>query len=333
MQKIENSVVQHNPGILDNIFDQKRFVQRALAAAHQPLNVTLAQSAKETITDAHWGREILSSVDKGGTYLLVRQYEKEGHQHLIFRLYEATSAINYHDFELVKTDEGIKAIDVYVYMSSEDLSKTVAQTLMIMQDRLTDMSPEDQQKILRIRTINQILQQGDYQKANDYYNDIPEDLKKQKLFQLIHVRIASKMGDSSYVAALNEYKSNFPQDPNLYLLMLDAYVMEKDYPAALNAVNHLDSIVGKDPFQDYYRGLIFKLMKDTSASRACLERLHTNLPDFSKGTIELLDNFVHSGYADSAAMLVRKAEKDSNLSATQVQSLSDAYPTIKPYLK
>jgi hypothetical protein len=59
----------------------------------------------------------------------------------------------------------------------------------------------------------------------------------EKLFQLIHIKVAAKMSDSLYVAALNEYKSNFPRDPNLYLLMLDAYVMEKDYPKAISAVS------------------------------------------------------------------------------------------------
>jgi tetratricopeptide (TPR) repeat protein len=332
-KKIESSVDQHNSGILDNIFDQKRFTQRILAEAHQPLNLTLAQAANSALQEIHWGQQVVGATEKGGSYSLIRQYEKEGHKHLLFRLYESSSAINYHDFELVKTDEGVKAIDVYVYMSGEDLTKTLSQSLVMMQDKLPDMSPEDQEKITRVRRINTLLKQGDYQKASEYYEDIPADLKKQKLFQLIHIRVASKMGDSIYIEALNEYKSNFPHDPNLYLLMLDAYVMEKDYPAAINAVNRLDSIVGKDPFQDYYRGLLYKLMKDTVESRICLERLHKNLPQFGKGTIELLANFATSGYPDSAAMLVRQAQKDSNVNAEEVQELKEAYPTIKPYLK
>jgi hypothetical protein len=332
-KKIESSVNQHNTGLLDNIFDQKRFTRRVLAEARQPLNLTIAAAAKSAIMEIHWGQQVVGATEKGGSYLLVRQYEKEGHKHLLFRLYEASSAINYHDFELVKTEEGIKAIDVYSYMSGEDLSKTLAQSLVLMQDKLPDMSPEDQQKISRIKRINELIQQGDYQQASEYYDDIPEDLKKQKPLQLIHIRVASKMSDSIYVAALNEYKSNFPQDPNLYLLMLDAYVMEKDYPAAINAVNHLDSIVGKDPFQDYYRGLLYKLMKDTPGSRFYLERLHTNLPQFGKGTIELLASYVDSGYPDSAALLVREAQKDSNITAEQVETIKNAYPALKPYLK
>jgi hypothetical protein len=162
---------------------------------------------------------------------------------------------------------------------------------------------------------------------------LPGDLKKDKVFELFYLRIARKLGDSAYLAALKEYKADFPRDPNLGLLMLDAYVMEKDYTAALGAINNLDTALHKDPFLDYYRGLIYKLMEDPAESRMCLEQLHRNMPLFGKGTVELLANYATAGYPDSAAMLVRQAQAENNITTKQLEALEQAYPTIRPYLK
>jgi tetratricopeptide (TPR) repeat protein len=331
--RIERSVTTGNEAFLNDIFEQKRFAQRVLDAAHQRFNFTLAKEAQTAITEARWGHQVVSAVRGGGSYALVHQYEKDGRQHLLFRLFEGSSAINYHDFELVKTDNGVKALDVYVYMSGEELSKTLAESLVLMTDKLADMTPDDQQKILHIRKINELIEGGNPEDAGGYYDQLPVDLKKQKLFQLIHLRIAQKLGDTAYLAALNEYKTDFPQDPNLGLLMLDAYVMEKDYSSALGAVNRLDTALHKDPFLDYYRGLIYKLMEDPTQSRICLEQLHNSMPRFGKGVVELLANYVNAGYPDSGAMLVREAQADSNITTEQIRALETAYPTIQKYLK
>ncbi|HEV3412623.1 MAG TPA: hypothetical protein VG101_09090 [Puia sp.] len=331
--KIERSVTSGNETFLNNIFEDKRFTQRVLAEAHQRFNLTLAKEAKTAITEAHWGHQVLAAARGGGAYSLVHQYEKDGHQHLLFRLFEASTAINYHDFELVKTDMGVKALDVYVYLTGEELSKTLADALVLMTDKVSDMTPDDQQKILHIRKINDLISNGNAEEAGQYFDQLPKDLQKEKLFQLIHLRISAKLGDSAYLAALNDYKADFPHDPNLGLIMLDAYIMKKDYPAALSSINHLDSALNTDPFLDFYRAITYKLMGDPAQSRTYLERVHRNMPRFGKGTVELLANFVNAGHPDSAAMLIQQSQADSNITADQLEAIENAYPTIKKYLK
>jgi hypothetical protein len=331
--RIERSVTTHNEAFLDNIFDKKRFAQRVLDSAHQRFNLTIAKAAQVSLTEVRWGYQVVSSTRDGGSYSLVHQYEKDGHQHLLFRIFEASSAVNYHDFELVKTDSGIKAIDVYIYLSGQTLSKSIAQSILLMTDKVADMNPDDQAKVEHMRRINELIQSGNTRDAGQYYDQLPESLKKEKIFQLIHLRIEQNINDTAYLVALNEYKANFPKDPNLGLIMLDAYIMQKDYTSALGSVNSLDSALHRDPFLDYFRGLIYKLQQEPAQSRVCLERLHRNLPRFGKGTVELLANYADAGYPDSAAGLVREAQADNNITADQIQSLEQAYPTIKPYLK
>ena len=325
--RIEKSVEHGNSVLLDNIFDEEGFGKRVASDGNRILNKELKDGAIQGIKAAHFGQQILQSIGKQGTYKLVKQYEKDNRQHLLFRLY-GDGSVNYHDYELVKRDENIKAIDIYIYLSGENLSKTFAQALMMMQDKMPDMSKGDMDKVNKMKTIKTLIAQKDYAKAGEYYDELPADFKKQKLFQLIHIQIGSGMGNEQYGNALNEYKSLFPNDPNMYLMMVDAYVLQKDYPKALDAVNKLDSIINKDPFQDYYRGLMYKLMLDTPQSLACFERLHAYMPGFTSGTVELVTVYLKTGNMDKAVQLVKQTKEDKSLDPETVDALYELHPDL-----
>ena len=332
-KKIERSVNQQNEAVLNNIFDEKRFTQRVVDEAHQRFNLSFATEVKSAISELHWGHQVVTSTTGGGTYSLVHQYEKDGHQHLLFRLFESSTALNYHDFELTKTDEGIKAVDVYNFSGGEEFSKTLAQSLVLLSDKISDMNADEKSRVLHVRKINELLEGGNAEQARRNFDELPGYLRKDKAFQLMHIRITSKLGDSAYLSALNEYKTDFPKDPNLGLLLIDAYVMQKDYPAAISAVDHLDSAVHRDTFLDYDRALICKLEGDPAQSRYYLRRLYSGMPLFGKGAVELIDNYVNAGYPDSAAMVIRQEQAASNITASQLTNLESAYPQIKRYLK
>ena len=331
--RIEASIDSKNPAVLNTVFDERQFAKRVLAEAHARFNLSLAAEARSVVTEMKWGEKMIASIGTGGSYQLLRQYEKDGHQHLLFRLFTGNGAINYHDYELYKGDETVKARDVYVYMSGEELTKTMAESLALLSDKLDGMSKDEQEKLLRVKKINELLDGGNPEEAESIYDEVPAGLKKQRLFQLIHVRIASKLGDSTYLAALNEYKANFPKDPNLYFLMFDAEALQNDFSGALNSINHLDSVVHRDPFLDFYRGILYARLNDPLKSRLAFERLHTSLPKFSPGTAQLLVSYLTAGYPDSAATIVKEAGDRGQMTPDQQDSLEKTYPALKRYLK
>src|SRR5258708_32212758 len=104
---------------------------------------------------------------------------------------------------------------IFGYMSGENISKTLAQTLMMMQSNMRDMPKADQEKINKINTIKALLAQRDFIKAGQVYDELPAEFKKQKIFQLIHIRISEGHGTESYAAALNEYEACFPTKPSM----------------------------------------------------------------------------------------------------------------------
>ena len=94
--------------------------------------------------------------------------------------------------------------------------------------------------------------------------------------------------DEKYEAAINEYTTLYPNEPNMYLLLLDGYIIKKEYDKALYSVNEMDKMINKDPFLDYYRYLIYNMQDDSIHARSSIEMLMKNMPGFEDGMLEII---------------------------------------------
>lgn len=323
--RIEYSATNRDYAVLNNIFDDKELEKKISSEGGLFMSKTLIKGALEGFKQGQFGKAIIDAIGKDGTYELIKQYEKDKKQHLLFRL-NGDGGVNYHDYELVKRDEAIKAADVFIYMSGENLSKTIADALKLTSQNIPK---EELEKINKIKTIKSFMAQQDYEKALKEFEELPAAVKKEKAYQMIHIRICSKLDNDQYIQALNEYRALYPKDPNMYLMMIDAYVLQKDYPMALTAVNRLDSLIDKDPYQDYERGLIYLLMKDTIQSQKSFERLHASMPKLRKGTIELMETYYYTHDEDKAAHLIREAKDSSYLSEKNLAVIYTYHPGLE----
>ncbi|HVU57841.1 MAG TPA: hypothetical protein VHD83_22420 [Puia sp.] len=323
--RIEYSATRHDYSVLNNIFDEKELSRRISAEGSLFMSRALVKGAIEGFQQGQYGKAVIDAMGKDGTYELIKQYEKDKKQHILFRL-NGDGGVNYHDYELVKKDDAIRAADVFIYMSGENISKTIADALQLTSQNIPK---EDLDKINKVKTIKALMAKGDNEEALKLYDELPDAIKKEKAYQLIHIRLTSKLDNDKYIQALNEYRALFPKDPNMYLMMVDAYALEKNYPKALEAVNKLDSLIDKDPYQDYERGLIYLLMKDTVHAQQCLERLHANMPKLNKGTVELMETYYYTHDEDKAAHLIREAKDSSYLTEQNLEVLYSYHPDLK----
>ncbi|MBN8854324.1 MAG: hypothetical protein BGO55_08000 [Sphingobacteriales bacterium 50-39] len=324
-RRIEYSVANHDYTVLNNIFDEKEFSHRISGAGGLFMSKTLIKGAIQGFQQGQYGKAVVDAMGKEGSYELIKQYEKDKKQHILFRLY-GPGGVNYHDYELVKREDAVRAADVFIYMSGENLSKTIADALQLTNQ---NMPKEDLAKIEKIQAIKTLIAQGENEKALNLFDELPDQVKKEKAYQMIHIQLCSKLDNDKYIQALNEYRSLYPKDANMYLLMIDAYVLQKDYPMAMASVNKLDSLIDKDPYQDYQRGLIYLLMKDTIHSQECLQRLHTNMPKFKKGTIELMETYFYTHNEDKAAQLIREARDSNYLGEPNLEVIYSYHPDLK----
>ena len=329
-KKIEVAAIEHNQNFLDNVIDQKYFAIVVLRESHQLFNPGLSKQAKTVIEELHVGQQIVSTTQKIGMFKLLRQYEKDSHQHLLFRYFADDADLNYYDFELTGGDQGVKADDLYVYSSGEELSDKITGSLL---ESGKDKSDEDKQNDRLIADANQYLKGGNPDEAYSYYDQLPDKLKKEKTQQKLHIEIANKLGDSDYRAAVNEYKSIYPDDPYIYITILRQGYKHLGDTAALDALNRFETFLPSDPFLDFYRGVIYQHLNNPAESRLAFYRFHSRWPLFGPVVGQLITNQMQAGHPDSAALLVTEAQRLNNITPEQLAAIKKAFPTMRPYLK
>lgn len=329
---LESSINKGSAAKFNEALDAALLKKRILEASNHKINELVVNGAVQEIKKGTLGKEIVEALGKSGSYELVKQYEKDNTQHLVFRLY-ADSKLNYHDMEVVKKRGAVKISDVFIYITGENLSATLAESTMLMTENIGGLSAQDQDRLNKIKKVRQLLNEGSYDRARSLYKDLPATLKQSKLFKMIYVQIASGLENDEYLKAMTDYQQAYPDAPNMYLLMMDAYILKAEYDKALQSVNKLDSLINKDPFLDYYRGLIYKAMGNKEKQRTHFELLDAHMPAFSDGTLELLVAYLDAGETDKAVALVHKRSRNyKKIDQEQRETLYTLYPDFKKKL-
>jgi hypothetical protein len=323
---ISDAMEHRKASKFNELIDMNSLQERIMDSTGHQLNETLVAGAMSSLRSGEFSQTVVKSLGKKGTYQFVKQYEKDNIQHLVFRSYN--DQFNYHDIELFRKGDKIKIADIYIYATGENLSNTLAQSLLSMNKQVNkkDFEPRDVQKVQLIK--NYILQ-NEHQKADELFKQLPSFIRRQKLYKYIYIQIASGLGTEKYLEALTKFQQEYPDSPNMYLLMLDAYFLKQDYAGAMQCINKLDSLIDKDPFLDYYRALIYKQSKDRPNTFASLERLHKNMPEFTDGTVELICYYAEEKQFDKAVPLTKQYIKSKNADEDVTNGLYIMYPGLK----
>lgn len=321
-RKIDSSINKKQPRYFSELMDVDMFSERIAKAGDPKYASAVKKEMKSIWHQLDMGDKIVQSLGEEGQYKLVKQYEKEGIHHLIFRLY-ATDGLNYHDIELTKYKGKPRIADIYIYLSGESFSKTVADLAEAFSDSKEDDGTDIAGSIKRIR---EYMRTGDYEKAEKFYDGLPATIRDQKSVRLMAILLYKDYDDDKYLQQLEAFKDRFPDMPNIDLLMIDAYIMRKNYAKAIEAVDKLDMFIDKDPFLDFYRGLIYNMEEKTDEAAVYFEKTYKAYPGFGDVLLELIHYNISEQNNDKANQLIDtyKANKAFN------QQMLDNYLATQP---
>jgi tetratricopeptide (TPR) repeat protein len=320
-KKVEISIDKRDSRMLDDAIDEKAFFKKMNLESGSDATSFQAGLKK----GMKMGSKIIESLTEKGTYELIKHYEKDKVHHLLFRLYDGGS-INYHDYELKRTNGQPKVTDIYIYMTGENLSETLKNLFAQFKDEFKDSDIETANWARRMPDIRTLITKGRHQDALTIYNSIPQRVKTGRMFQIIHVEITSGLSGEEYSKAIAEYEALYPNEPNMQLLLIDGYILRKDYDKALNAVNELDKMIDKDPLLDFHRAMCYTLMKNDAKRVECLERLLKNMPDFEDGILELLVDYLETSQFEKAKPLVDRFKSRSKFNQATLTLLLSQHP-------
>lgn len=322
--KVVNQAAIRSKDFFINDISAPALVERMAKEGNVTNKYAIAKGVEEGLQKGTLSKEMFTTMGKDGSFSLVKQYEKDKKQRLIFRLF-GEGGINYYDAELTKMNGEIKIADFFIYTSGENFSKSMADMVLSITDK------EDMTAVNILKKMKSLLSQERYKEARNVFNGLSPEVKQTKLLQMYNLKICEKIGDSAYSAALNEFEQLFAnKDKAIYLSLIDAYILKKNYAKAINAVDKIDEMINKDPFLDYYRGLIYKIEGTNEKAIACFENLMKNYPELKYGYEEALNYYTDIKTDKAKAVTVFKQFRQ--LKSTSKETVS-TYESLYPYLK
>lgn len=307
--KLDSSIRYKLPYYFNALINKKVFTERIAAASGSKVNGDIMKGVEDGLKKMDLGENIIKGVSDNGFYELVKQYEKDNKQHLLFRLY-SNSGLNYHDFELTKRKGEVGIADMYIYLSGENMSKTLGDLLTSFSELKGDHDSEAFVQAKSVRKMKELYQSGEIEQAKEYYEQLSESIKKQKVIQIMNIQICSQIDQEAHTKAIENYQATYPDEANVNLLQLDYYISQRDYKSSMDAINKLDAMIDSDPFLDYIRALISNLMEEPAQSITYLEKLHKNMPEYGDGVIELIAHYLDNGEEDKANALIGEYKKN-----------------------
>ncbi|PQJ78209.1 tetratricopeptide repeat protein [Polaribacter porphyrae] len=283
--RLENKVEKADIKEINKLYDIKTF-----------MNLFLMKSTKKRIHEFNagffasfsrnynFGEMLVQQKSEGSSYNLVRTYQDENKDfHLLFRHYGG--GLNYHDF-LVKMINGEpKIIDMYIYMSGENLSDTyrahyknlLQKSNLLSKDLVGTTLFKDFNKLNKIKSLNI---KGQFKKAHKLYQTVSYNSRQNKSFKLVNLLICSNLTEELYKESIKDYEERFPNDPSLYLISLDGLILRKEFDKCLIYIDKLEELLGGDPFLNFLRGNIYYFKKDYDNALGKFAIMNLEYPEF-----------------------------------------------------
>jgi len=302
-RQITKSIENEDPRFLNNAIDFDRI------AAKMKISSSDRKLLKDAWPRVQFGEQITNVVTKGGLYSFMRAYEKDGVQHLLFRLYQDGS-LNYHDMELTRVKGKCKIGDLYVYLSGENFSETLRSIFDTM------FEERDGDKWMQIaKKISVKVKSGEYAGAKELFATLPPNIQSLQ-----------ELETDELIAAMEKYKKSFPNEPNIPFLMINVYVLTGEYTKLREAIDELDKQLGTDPILDLHRGNSYLLEDNKKEFRTHIERLVKNMPDFPDGLYQMAYLELEANEFEKAKPYIDKLKAMPRYDQEALHTLVEGYP-------
>jgi tetratricopeptide (TPR) repeat protein len=285
--ELEEGFYLNSDEVFQNYFDADLFVSSFLIEDSTDIELTTFNSAIRDELPVVFISAVLREVENGAYYNFVNfDYDAFGNYYLLFRLF-SEGGLNYHEYLLSQNEEGDFVIsDIYIYLTGEYLSESMSRYYLAGATKLLneELYEKEDFRVLdysdKIQQIQQLLQWGRKDMALEIYKEIPEEVRKEKTVRLYALQlIDSESQEEEYSQILEEYLKDYPEDPSLYLVSIDHYVIKEDYAKAQAMIDTLGMLTN-DSFLYFLQGNMEYLKGKLEKAEEHYQFILTEYPGF-----------------------------------------------------
>jgi hypothetical protein len=210
-------------------------------------------------------------------FTLLRIRDIDGQPRPLFRNLSA-KGVNYFELELGKSkkDQQVRIIDMYIYLSGENLSETFAQLARASIGALRAGDDVNEfGDIVKARKV------GDDEEARRLLGRLPPRVRDSKPVLLMELQLIDAE-DPDYLGVVEKIERAFPGDPAIDMVSIDGFFLREEVGKLLTILDRLDRRVGGDPYLGYLRANAYLLEptpEHLAAAETSVREAIARLPD------------------------------------------------------
>lgn len=252
--KMTKAVKAADPNQVNQLIRTEDLLKRLVSDLELSLNdrESFVRGATEKMAGRGFGESIIKAT-REGSYKLLRIYEKEGRQRVLFRMI-SSDAVNYHEYSLIRFPDGeVATEDIFIFLTGEPFSQTIRRMLIPMLGAIR-LRGSDSEQLKNIEALGEIMQEfqaGRYEKGVSSINRLPGKFKEQRFVLHMYMQASLRQGEAGerdYLAAMEKYRELYPNDASIDFISIDYYFLKKRYDEAIRAIDRIDKAIGGDPY-------------------------------------------------------------------------------------
>jgi tetratricopeptide (TPR) repeat protein len=297
----DKTVASRNVAAINAAFDFEALVRRAMKGVDLPEYALrrMAEGCRRDLSGPHGLASGLAEwITRGGRHRLLHVHRQADEQRAMYRR---------------DTRDGMVSETVNRFLSW--VIAPVGKT----HDAGRGPANDREQIAAAFREMNAQFKSGKYQDAWDVYHRLPDRLQHDKLLLMLWVRTASHVKGKLYDEAIRAYREQYPEEPNIDLIMIDAYYAHQQYDLVLKCIDGLDRTVCGDPYLDALRADAYLAKGDLAAAKRYAQKSIEGEPDLPKAYLDLLT--------------ISLKQKDFSQTSAILTVLRDKFPWKMPALK
>lgn len=325
-EKIETTINNGDASVFSSVLYVPEFIKRIGEHSESAKDPNVMAGFREGLQLNDMGQQVIVSIKNGG-YHFLRSYQQAGRTHILFRMF-GDAGLNYHDFILYKVKDSVKAADIYIYLSGEELSETIGALISQLVPQNVS-NPELAKKVAFITELKALQKKGANAEIKALIEKQPIELRKNKVIQVSYLFACQALDNDSYIAAIEDYAASNPGASNVYLMMIDAYYLKKEIEKGLSAIDKIDSLTGGDPLLNLYRGNFNMLVEKFDEAHIYFEKTFKYDPTIGSNMQQLVLTYALKNDFDKSLSVIEEYKKTKNYNQAYIDYLYEAIPELK----
>jgi hypothetical protein len=264
---------------------------------------------------------LVNNSKNGGTLTFLRTRESHGRKVVLIRMIQPIEQGGFAYFEFVpdrSADGKVRASDIYLYSSGEFISESLRRAMLPL---ITEQSRSFLDKLLtgekaymkdspRLGEAARLSKAGKPAEALAILKGLSPETQKLKMVLLLRLQAAQGTNETDYLAAVEDFRKNYPNDAGLDLFSIDFYIMKKDFTAALKAIDRLDKSLGGDPYLNVTRAGISDVYGNLEGAKRFARKAIDQEPTLSSAYFTLVGlSLKEEKYNDTLSLLKEMDQK------------------------